>query len=201
MSTPSLCPMRANCRFLVSLLVALMLCACSGSDSAPLVPKRPAYPRPELYPAEYAQPDFPVRFAVNAAARASTQSTGSAHWLTVDYPRYSATLYVTATPVEGPGALRAEVDNRLRRMELNAGSTPVDERAGTAGASRWTLTRARGASATPLQFILYPSQERGWVVSGAVFLKGNIAPVDSLAPIINALTADLEYALNHYSEH
>ena len=189
-------------RSVTALLIALLalLAACGDSQPAPAVPRRPAYPRPALYPQQYAMPEFPVRFPTNAAATVTTERASGSHWLTVDYPRYGASLYVTATPVANGSALRAEVDNRLRRMELNAGSVPVDETDGLTSGGHWTMTRARGASATPLQFIIYPAADRGWVVSGAVFLKGQIAPSDSLAPIINALAADLRYALDHYAE-
>ncbi len=185
-------------RLLAVALAAAVLCCCS--DPAPSVPKRPAYPRVQLYEAQYNMPDFPVNFAVNSGASAAVERGEGSHWLTIDYPRYDATIYVTATPVANADAMRAEVDNRLRRMELNAGSTPVDETKGSTAGSDWVLTRARGASATPLQFILYPPQGTGWVVSGAAFLKGAIAPADSIAPVINALASDLQYALDHYSE-
>lgn len=173
-----------------------LLGACSGAEQRP-VPRREAYPRIADYGAEYAVPDsLPLPFKTNARADATTErrADGSV-WLSIAYPAYGAVAYCTFTPVDESNM--AEVmANRADRMKQNFGSAraEIEEIDGSGGAIS-TLATSLAVPATPVQFV---GAVPGWVLSGAVFFAGAgpSAPADSIAPMVEAIRADLAKALS-----
>ena len=172
-------------RFLLILPAAILLWGCTGKEQR-AVPRRPAYPRVEAFRDTVKE----VRagnylLSVNACATVTEPREG---WLDVSYPGYGAVLHLTATEAPTPESLAAAVDNRLQRMQLNAGDIPATQlQFANAARMSCTLLTARTGH-TPLQFIAVG--DRG-LVSGAVSFSGPTTPVDSIAPIIKTLDSEM----------
>lgn len=183
---------------------ALMLAAftgCRDAGSTPQLPRREAYVRINPYPAEYTATSLPVHFVVNSHALiATSRKDDGTYWLTASYPRYGATLYCTFTPVSDREEKIRNVENRLERMQLNIADTRIDSEETTGPDFSATLVTTPSASATPVQFLIYPAAGSGWVVSGATFFPG-IKPgasTDSVAPMIKAIEADVREAISQF---
>lgn len=177
-------------RFLIYIILWGVLAGCRG-EVAP-VPRRTAYPRVELLPQSYAVPQgLPVDFAVNSGARAEvgSQADGSV-WLTVSYPGYGATVYLTFTPVTASTADEV-VANRAHRMALNLGA---------AAAESYSFATRSGMQATVLQAPTAPGAAvqalavgEKWVISASTVFPA--AAADSIAPLVQAVTDDLITAI------
>lgn len=89
--------------------------SCRQKD-ADVTPRRYAYPRIEAYDSTYRRVTVgPVSIEVNAAALTDSPKDG---WLDIRYPRYGATIYISANRTDDlPGALA----NRRQRISLNLG--------------------------------------------------------------------------------
>lgn len=183
---------------------ALMLAAftgCRDTGSTPQLPRREAYVRINPYPAEYTAANLPVHFIVNShAIIATSRKDDGTYWLTATYPRYGAALYCTFTPVRDREEKIRTVENRLERMQLNIADTRIDSEETTGPDFTATLVTTPSASATPVQFLIYPATGSGWVVSGATFFPGVKpgAPTDSVAPMIKAIEADVREAISQF---
>lgn len=186
--------------WLLAVLLSMIFSDCSGGSADRVaVPRPAAYPRISLYDTLHcAVPEAsPLLFYVNAEVTVSRpqDGDGDSRWLNIAYPRYNAVIYCTFTSVTG--ANRAKVlDNRLERMKLNAGGLPSEVLTlDSPGGFHSQLLVTPAESLTPLQFL--STDGKGWVVSGAAYL--DYAPravaADSIAPVIDALKADLLYAL------
>lgn len=164
------------------------------------MPRPEGYPRIALYEAVYRSDSIgPVIFESNAGTAVTERRQGAdgTGWLTLAYPRYGATLYLTASPATA-STLGDIIDNRLERISLNIGgaTTELTELTGKGGwHGRVTLTPS--GSATPLQ-ILATSPRGDCVVSGALFLEraATATSPDSLAPALEAVRDDLIHAVN-----
>jgi len=174
------------------------VCGCNGDKHQRTLPRRDAYVRLEAYPAEYVRAEVPIDFDVNASALTKVEGRADgSYWLTVEYPRYGATMYCTFVPVDGKGKVGAVVDNRLERMRLNVADAPIGTEQYSGDNYSFTLVLTRTLSATPVQFLVYPTQEKGWVTSGTVFLPG-IRPgssLDSIRPAIDAIENDIRHSI------
>lgn len=177
-------------------VLAAALAGCSQAQQHP-VPRREAYPRVADYGADYAVPrGLPLPFKANAKAVASVESRpdGSV-WLSIAYPAYGAKAYCTFTPVDD-ATVGPVMANRADRMKQNFGSARPDIEAidGASGAIS-TLATSLAVPPTPVQFV---GAADGWVLSGAVFFEGvgSDAPADSIAPMVQAIRADLAKALS-----
>lgn len=186
--------------WLLAVLLSMVFSDCSGGSADRVATPRPAaYPRPWLYDTiRRAVPEAaPLLFYANAGATVSRPSggDGDSRWLNIAYPRYNAVVYCTFTPVTD--ADRAKViDNRLERIGLNAGGLPSEVLTlDSPGGFHSQLLVTPAESLTPLQFL--STDGEGWVVSGAVYLDHapRAAAADSIAPVIDAVRADLLYAL------
>lgn len=180
---------------IITAVAAIMLAACGGDRHA--VPRPEAFPRVALYDTVYHKLDsVPALFFVNDSAVVvpDDRPTDGARWVTLSYPRYNALMYLTFTPVTD-ATVDAVVENRLERMSLNAGSsrTELTELISDGGFSCQMFT-TRSGTVTPVQFL---AASPALVVSGALFLQHQPTPTspDSLAPVINAVEADIIYAL------
>ena len=181
-----------------ALALVVLLNSCDGGGRA--VPRPEGYPRIALYEAVYRSDSIgPVIFESNAGTAVTERRQGAdgTGWLTLAYPRYGATLYLTASPATA-STLGGIIDNRLERISLNIGgaTTELTELTGKGGwHGRVTLTPS--GSATPLQ--IFATSPRGdCVVSGALFLEraATATSPDSLAPALEAVRDDLIHAVN-----
>lgn len=136
----------------LALVVLLNSCDSGGRP----VPRPEGYPRIALYEAVYRNDSIgPVIFESNAGTAVTERRQGAdgTGWLTLAYPRYGATLYLTASPATA-STLGGIIDNRLERISLNIGgaTTELTELTGKGGwHGRVTLTPS--GSATPLQIL------------------------------------------------
>lgn len=173
--------MRAGAWILPALLG---LAACSGRPAA--VPRQHAYPRVNLYPAEYREvrlPAAPGAIAVNDSARVDSVGPG---WFNIVYPAYNLTVNCTLLPYSAEA-----VANRRERMDLNLAGA----RAEVVETPRGVMVVAPGAMRTPVQFLATDSA--GWILSGvAVATLPADADADSVAPVVDALSTDILFMLN-----
>lgn len=176
-----------------ALCLATLVTACGKKGGGRAVPRPDAWPRVDTYPASYHNiPGVSVNFQVNDST--VIKSTNKTEWVTVRYPRYHANLHLTFTRVS-PGTLDGVVDNRVERMALNSGGNEsiITELTNRAGFKAQLMRTPRG-SITPLQILAI---NNNIVVSGALELANaeDLQRPDSLAPVIDAIEADLLYAL------
>lgn len=183
-------------KILAAGIVALLAAACGGNDDAATAPKPHAWPRPPLYDADYdtlRNEALPVDLAVNRHAQVTLKSAdGNATGLDITYPRYGATVYVTVVSGlnDAPSFSRAW-QARLERTDVNLGGVPAQQTSHKAGHGGWMTVRATGTSPTPVHMLAGDPQS-GIIVSATAFMPGNAsAPYDSIAPLADALEADL----------
>lgn len=183
---------------LTVLLALLAACGQSGAGDIP-VPRQRAYPRPAIYDNVTYSPveGCDVWFEVNDSAYAVITSERQGNqWLTVRYPVYGATLHATVVSVADTAALAGMTENRLERIGLNSGgaSTTLTEFTVPSGFAV-RLFSAAGIP-TPLQFIAVGRQR---LVTGSVMFDNPAVSsrVDSLAPVVGAIEADLLHALRN----
>lgn len=193
-------------RIWLSLIFVAMIVTtgCSGKHpgNEPL-PRRQAFPRLQQYSAEYAPAALPIYFPVNSGATSQVKKNDSGtYWLTVNYPLYGASLFCTFTPVKGHEETARAVDNRMHRIQLNIADAPTATEQNSNDAYTTTMVRTRTVSSTPLQFLIYPTAEDGWVISGAAFFPGiaSGASLDSISPAIDAIATDVRHALTEFHQ-
>ncbi len=164
------------------LLPAALLCCCSRP--AP-IPRPEAYPRVEVYLADYRPVDFgPVDLMVNDSPRVDSLSP---QWFNIVYPAYGVTVNCTLTVGDDWADVIA---NRRERIGRNLGDRPAQ----VASAPGRELIVAPTALSTPVQFIMTDSAS--YVLSGvAVSSWGATVPPDSVKPQIEALAVDLAHIL------
>lgn len=182
------------------ILAALILLAgCTGNDTNVTVPRRYAYPRINVYDKTYREyNDGRLSFEINSNATTDTDSITKegARWLTLKYPRYKASLFLTATPVTG-ATLETVLDNRLERMALNVHTSDVRQidPENPNGFTTMALYTPNGNTSTPVQFLA--SDSCRWVISGAVFIDdaATTGRSDSIKPVVDSLLEDVEHLL------
>ncbi len=177
----------------VSIVLLTMIVASCGGDERPAVPRRYAYPRIETYSQDYkGVTGSGVTFDINSEAITETDSiAGDARWLSLFYPRYNATLYITVTRSTAD-QIDDVINNRKERMMLNNHSAAT-KIIGPFVSDRFTCTAlyAPSGSSTPVQFLA--SDRDRWVVSGAAFFHDPAAVenADSVRPVVDALMDDV----------
>ena len=184
---------------LIHMLLAALLCSCAGGGDDAAVPRRRAYPRPAAPDTAYVALDsLPVRFLVNASASVVSRSaTSGSRSVDIAYPQYGATVYCTFLPV-APSGFKDAADNRLERIYLNLHGADPDVRTVVNDAGFLTLlVTAPAAKSTPVQFLAYDEDKPDLLVSGAAFFHNvnHDSPVDSLAPMVDAIGRDIRRAL------
>lgn len=188
--------MSAHLRYIMCVTAAAALSASCGGGPTP-VPLPAAYPRIDVADSIYraVADSLPVHFEVNTAASVSTDSVGAdgTVWLTVSYPSYRSTLYLTFTPVADDAEARAVTANRRERMALNTSdATTMLISLHSPGGFDSEIAVTPAGSVTPVQLL---SAGNGYIVSGACFLEAAAtADPDSVSPIVKALRADLIHA-------
>lgn len=189
--------MKSSVTLLLILPLLLASAACGGKTDTPL-PRREAYPRLEAYADSFVRAEVPPVFPINSAALTEVERRDDgSYWLTASYPRYGASLFCTFTPVGSPKDKSEVIDNRLRRISLNLGDIPIDAEQTRTGDYTSYLVTTPTLSATPVQFLIYPDGDTGWVVSGSVFFPGirPDTPLDSISPAIEAMASDVRRSL------
>lgn len=172
----------------ITAAAALAGCSHGGGDANVAVPRRHAYPRPQLPDTSMVTvPGAPLRFDVNAAATVTAPREG---WLDVAYPSLGITLHTSFTPTS-PQGVGEVMENRLERIMLNSGNRSPQWREWTNRAGFAVAVATTEGSATPVQFVATDSCR--WVVSGAAYFSrpGDAAGVDSLRPVISAIERDV----------
>lgn len=177
--------------------VAAVAAACRGGESGAGVPLPEAYPRIQLYDADYAPAPGLPEVEVNVNARTVVRS-GEFPALDIVYPRYNATVYLTVIPgLADVSRFDAVWEERRRRIDNNlggAGAVAEEITSQTDSTYRSALVLSPSATQTPVQ-LLAASRERGTVVTATAFLHTPVtsADLDSIAPVIGALAADLRH--------
>lgn len=169
-------------------------CACGSAGSERHVPKPEAFARIALYDTVYSPVDFlPVRFEANTQAACSlVRRDERVVWADVAYPAYRGVINVTFTHVADSSERSDVAVNRAERMALNLGDARAEEVTLTSpGGFHTTILAARSASLMPVQFL---SVGEEWVVSGAFSLDSRPRSVDSVKPVVDAVTNDLIHA-------
>lgn len=182
-----------NTRLLTLAAATIAVCAgCSSSDNP--VPRREAYARIEAYGHQYTPvgaDSVPVRVMAATGADVKVSRGGKgAWWVTIRYPRYHASMYVTIVPAS-PDSLPAVMAERMERLALDMGSaSPRIERwqrgkyTGITATAPWLLT-------TPAKMMAHDGKH---LVSATVFCEGYI-DADHLEPVAKELITDLNHLL------
>ena len=177
---------------IIAMLLAAIMCGCSDGHKNKAIPRREAYPRLEQYAPQYT--DIRIgQFSVPVNSSAIVDSI-TPEWTNVEYPRYGLTLHLTALKTPSETELANAVDNRLERMALNIGDkNAADTSFITSAGLECVVVVSRDGIPTPIQFIAVESS--GGILSGTVALKGKATPTDSIAPIIDAMAAEIDTLL------
>ncbi len=178
------------------IFAALAVGACSGGGNDTATPRPRAYHRIEVPAANYDTLHIDgINIVTNSSARTlEKRPDGPSTWIDIAYPTLgNATIYCSVTPVT-PATVAAVVDNRLERMALNSGGYKSDlmEFSTPAGYDCRILVTGAG-TATPVQFLGVSDKN---VVSGALMVQVDegFRP-DTLAPLVNCVTHDVEMLL------
>lgn len=177
--------------FVPVLAIVAAFAACRKADDAP-VPRRYAYPRIQtLDSAAVRATCGPLSFDINAAADTAVPAPA---WLDVRYPAYGVTVHLSVNSFADGAALSDAVDNRRQRIALNFGDVRprFDGFSNAAGFECLIAANPEGGRAPMHILAVGPG---GRMLSGAAVFAGPTKPVDSVAPVYNAVYADLERLL------
>ena len=170
----------------------ILTAGCTERPAA--IPRPQAWPRIELYPEAYSETDG---LMINDSARIERGETEG--WFDIVYPAYNVRINCTLTHSESPAHLRSVIDNRIERLERNAGGASGEMTELTsAGGIGSLLMVTPGALATPVQFLATDSTR--YVLSGtAVFAMPGMTP-DSVAPVVGAIERDIVFMLKNLKQ-
>lgn len=176
-------------------LVFCILTLTAGCTKRPApVPRPQAWPRIELYPESYREVNG---LMINDSARIERGETEG--WFDIVYPAYNVRINCTLTHADSPVHLQSVIDNRLERLERNAGgaSGEMTELTSAGGIGSFLMVTP-GALATPVQFIATDSVR--CVLSGTtVFTSPGVTP-DSVAPVVGAIERDIVFMLKNLKQ-
>lgn len=190
-----------------TVITAVVTAACAGcgnsADTSP-IPRRYAYPRIDIYNADYRTDTVAnVRFRTNSGTlitRPDSMPGDKGIWFNIVYPRYHAVVHCTVTNVAAD-RIDAVIDNRSERMALNTGGSYTeitDFMPQHDGGFTAKMLVTPDGSVTPVQFLA--SDGMHTVVSGSmIFRTARHIDPDSVAPVISAVEADLTELLNSLS--
>jgi gliding motility-associated lipoprotein GldD len=181
----------------VLLLLILLILSCSESYT----------PRPR----GYYRIDFPVRnyqlfdtafpfafqFPVYASITPDTSRLAEPYWININYPGFHATLHMSYKPVHGNLARLLDDAHTLVNKHIpKANAITQREYADPERHVFGLIYNIRGAdAASAVQFYLTDSTQH--FVRGALYF--NMVPNnDSLAPVIDFLSVDLEHMINTF---
>lgn len=160
------------------------------SSAEAAIPRPKAWPRTPLYDTIYT----PVATGSDILIPAATAANIDGEAITIAYPAYRATMYITDSRTPSPAEAEQTEANRRERIELNIGgrTTEVASFSTPAGYDAQIFTTPLGAL-TPLQFIA----RRGTrIVSGALVVDRLPSSADSIAPTLSATERDVATLIN-----
>ena len=148
--------------------------------------------------------DFPLSFPISRDAivdKDTTVHSDGNHWLTIRYPRHNALIYCTYTPINTytlPIQLKNRMDRVIKNNTLKIPKSIIFEadkmsKGGILKSAELFFSDNRDA-VIPLQFIATDSTT--FLLSGAVCFQCKVV-ADSIAPVIDILTEDILYGLQH----
>lgn len=176
-------------------IAAALVAGCNGNTGNSF-PRPTAYPRPNLPDTLMVSvTDAPLYFTVNAEAVVSSPRAG---WFDVAYPMLGATVHVTFTDITSDNIDKVK-ENRMERLMLNAGDRPVDFSEFTNTAGFDIVVASAEGSLTPVQFLA--TDDSLWVISGSAYFSspGAAIAIDSIRPMVKAISRDLYRTLNELS--
>lgn len=178
-------------KLLIPLVVVVVVggAACSRQRPAP-IPRPAAFPRPVVYSESYHTDTLGgLALEVNDSAHLSSPQPG---WFNLEYPAYKTIVNCTLTR---GGNIAEALNNRAQRMALNIGAAGGDIEQFTSRSGLYvTLITAPEAMRTPVLFLATDSTSM--LLSGvAVASLSPSTPVDSVAPQVTALAADMRRLL------
>lgn len=172
---------------LIFLLVTVASCG-GGKDSAP-VPRRYAYPRPDIPPAGYTVLDFGrYRLDISCSAAVVLDSVaGNRRDITLAYPGFGAKVYLTVSNAPDSATLAAMAADRTARFVRNVAGRYTAEECDSAES---LLITAYQGNVTPLQFVVLSELS---MLSGVVYFTDPdvAARPDSMRPVFEALRRDI----------
>ncbi|MDE7397645.1 MAG: hypothetical protein K2M98_07960 [Muribaculum sp.] len=177
---------------IVAVTLMVTVVACDSGRSRDAVPRRTAYPRVSLCDTIYsATMAGDVTLWVNNGAQLSAvENSGDSNsrWYDIEYPTYGAVVHLT---VMRPADIATAMENRLQRIELNAGDSPATVTELSGKGVEGILVSTPQAMVTPLQ--LLATVRSHTVVSGAVEFTDTLYRGDAEArrPVVEALRIDL----------
>lgn len=179
-------------------LAAAGICSCSTRGNDSTVPKPEAWPRIEVPAEEYTEHSFDnVSLTLNSVATVSGEAKDEGTWINITYPTFqNAHLYLTLSGAKSPDELKAILDNRRERMELNTGGTVTELTELTSdGGWEGLLAVTRSSLTTPVQLLAHDGNK---VLSGVLYFNFPAdTPADSVAPIVKTVRRDMIHALKH----
>lgn len=181
---------------LTALCLALLLFSCGRSGGDATAPKRDAFPRVEPYDTAYTRvSDGVFTFKVNRQCAVSSTAQG---WTNVDFSRYGARLHLTALEFDSDEAFGNALDRRLQRMALNIGADTASDTmmVNDKGIEALKMTCTEGIP-TPIQFVAVDKPRR--LLSGTVVMDGKTKPADSVAYIVERISAQVDTLLSSLS--
>lgn len=177
-------------------------CSQSGDGKSTSYPRPYAYPRLQLCDSTYATAStrLPLRFEYNAGATLRTTGdtlSATVEWFDIIYPANGPVIYTTVSRASGRESVAEMIDNRRKRMELNAGDRPTQwsELSSADGTFDALMAVTRSGSLTPVQFLA--TDGMGWVISATAHFPtlSSPAPNDSLTPAIDMLERDIIHTI------
>lgn len=181
----------------IAITSAIAGCIDSSSGGHP-IPRREAYPRPQLYDTVYRTiSGIPLHIEINEATDITVEHRDKGIlWVSQKYPLYGISVYYTILQSDTKGIDKA-IKRSLRRMTDNLGTLPAErhEAQGIYGFNHYILTSI-DPGPFPVQFV--STDHKHWLVYGtATFTNGQIpAANDSITPVISALRKDMVHTLN-----
>lgn len=185
--------------FLATVIAVSVAVSCQFAPENP-VPKPNGYFRIDPYAAEYESfGKTPLDIRINKSATARITNTASTKdgsiWFDVTYPKYNATIYCSYVPVT-PATLQKHLQNRMLRVYDNTqyGKPVCITFEDSVHRISSHMFMASEKNVTPLQFI--STDSTSFVYTGTLFMNGIIRP-DSIAPVVDYITDDVVYMLQH----
>lgn len=178
---------------LLTALIALMEGCGESADRQNAVPLPKAWPRTAVYDSAYTSVEG-SDIEVNASATALPADGG----LTVDYPAYRSSIYISDTRVDSDSALKRVEANRLERIDLNIGGRRTEMKEATMpnGVNLRLFVTPQG-TLTPLQFVAVGPRR---VVSGALVVERLPVSADSIGPTLQAVERDVLHLVKQLTQ-
>lgn len=179
----------------------ILVCIVAVSCEQPFAPKPRGYLRIDLPKKNYVKFDtnFPFSFEYPSYAKITNDplSPDEKYWLNMNFPTFKATLHLSYKAVDGNLIVYLEdahkmVSKHIPKADAIYDSLIVDRKNNKFGLI-YELTGSGAAS--PYQFFLTDSTSH--FVRGALYF--NIVPNnDSLAPVIDFITEDIDHMINTF---